>query len=223
MSSQKFLIFDAGPIISLSMNGLLDILENLKKEFRGEFILTPSVKKELVDNPLKIKKFELEAIRIKNLLDRKVLKLSSEFVKDNLLEKETRKVMEEINSSFLAYEKINLIHEGEASCIAFSNLCRCENLIVIDERTTRILTEAPDNLKAIMERKLHTKIRVKYNNLKNLSKIRYIRSPEIVYIAYKKNLINLKSPLLLDALLYSLKYKGASISSKEIEIMKQRV
>ena len=53
----KYLIFDAGPIISLTMNGLLPILEKLKKVFDGEFILTPSVKSEVIDRPMRIKKY----------------------------------------------------------------------------------------------------------------------------------------------------------------------
>src|SRR3989344_5329454 len=35
----KYLIFDAGPLINFSMNGLLPMLEKLKKEFKGQFII----------------------------------------------------------------------------------------------------------------------------------------------------------------------------------------
>jgi len=222
----KYLILDAGPIISLTMNGLLDVLEKLKKEFNGEFVITPQVKIEVVDKPLKIKKYELEGVRVNDLLRKGVLKLSSKFISNSQLQKETRKILELANSSFVAdkrmgNEKIKLIQEGEASCLAFSKLCNCENVIVADERTVRMLAEAPENLKNIMEKKLHTKISMNQKNLKQLKSFKFIRSAELLYIAYKKNLIDLKKDKnLLDALLYAVKYKGAAISSDEITEIK---
>ncbi|MEK6844901.1 MAG: hypothetical protein AABX44_01460, partial [Nanoarchaeota archaeon] len=60
----KVLIFDSGSLISLSMNGLLEELKKLKKIFNGEFIITKEVKKEVVDEPIKIKMYELEALKI---------------------------------------------------------------------------------------------------------------------------------------------------------------
>ena len=54
----KYLIFDSGPLINYSMNGSLHIIERLKKEFKGEFLITKEVKKEIIDNPKKIKRFE---------------------------------------------------------------------------------------------------------------------------------------------------------------------
>jgi hypothetical protein len=218
----KYIIFDAGPLISFAMNGLLDILEKLKKEFPGEFIITPEVKKEVIDRPLQNKKYELEGIKISDLLSRSILKLSSEFIKNPALEKETSRILNIANSSFKADKNISLIQRGEASCLAFSNLCGCENLIAIDERTTRMLVEDPDGLKKIMEMKLHLKITIDKQNIKKLNDFRFIRSSELLYIAYKKNLFNLKKDnILLDALLYAVKYTGTAISQKEIEELKK--
>ena len=45
----KYLIFDSGPLINFAMNGILHVLERLKKEFDGEFIITKEVKKEIID------------------------------------------------------------------------------------------------------------------------------------------------------------------------------
>ena len=220
---KRVLIFDAGPLISLTMNGILYIVERLKKDFDGEFIITPAVKREVIDRALNIKKYSLEAIKVRSLLERGILKMSSDFVNDNNLKKETSKILSEINKIYSANkEKIRPIQEGEASCMAFANLCNCENLIVIDERTTRLLTESPENVRVLLERKLHAKVRMYKGDLRNFSKYRYIRSPELAYVAYKKNLFDLKSDAqLLDALLYGLKFKGAAISSKEIEEIKK--
>ena len=221
----KYLIFDAGPIISLTMNGLLPILEKLKKVFDGEFILTPSVKSEVIDRPMRIKKYKLEAIQIKNLLDKGIFKLSSEIISDNKLDSEIKRILKITNGVLRTAqtgEKIKIIHEGEAACLAFSNLCGVENVIVIDERTTRLLTEAPRNLEKLMERKLHVELNSDISLLDNFKKYKFIRSAELLYVAYKKDLFEVKNDKqLLDALLYGVKFRGSSISSGEIEKIKR--
>ena len=220
----KFLVFDAGPIISLTMNGLLPVIERLKSVFDGEFIITPAVKREVIDKPLKIKKYELEGLKVKDLMDKGVFSPSSRLISNEKLAKETSRVMKIANSSIRdpsSGEKINLIHEGEASCLAFCNLVNCPGVIVIDERTTRMLIESPKNLKRLMERKLHAILELQESLLDNLKNFKVIRSAELLYIAYKKDLIGLKKDkTLLDALMYGVKAKGAAISSKEINSIK---
>lgn len=236
----KYLIFDAGPIISLTMNGMLPLIEKLKSVFDGEFILTPQVKHEVVDRPIKIKKYKLEAIRVRDMIERGVFKMSGDFVPDNKLDKEIKRLIKVTNGVLRTAqtgEKINLIHKGEASCLAFANLCGADNtlanldkkagarcVIVIDERTTRMLTESPQNLEKMMEKKLHTPLKAELSLLNELKNFKFIRSAELLFIAYKKGLIPIKkSRDLLDALLYGVKFKGASISSGEIEEMKRLV
>ena len=58
----KCLVFDSGPIISLTTNNLLWILEPLKNKFKGRFVITEGVRKELIDKPLTTKKFKFEAL-----------------------------------------------------------------------------------------------------------------------------------------------------------------
>jgi hypothetical protein len=216
---KKYLIFDAGPIISITMAGLLPVLEKLKKEFNGDFILTPQVKKEVIDNPIKIKKYELEAIKIQELLERGVFTISSKIVSNDKIEFETNNILKESSQVLEAYgTKVRLIQQGEASCIAFSKLCKCENLIVIDERTTKLITESPENLRKIMENKLHSKIKINQNKIKFFKDFKYIRSCELMYIAYKKELLDIKhTKQNLEAVLYKLKYNGTAISSQEIK------
>ena len=221
----KYLIFDAGPIISLTMNGMLPIIEKLKGVFDGEFILTPYVRNEVVDRPMKIKKFKLEAIQVNDMIERGIFKLSTEIIPNQKLDIEIKQILKTTNGVLRTTqtgEKIKIIHEGEASCLAFSNLCGVDNVIVIDERTTRMLTEAPQDLEKMMEKKLHTSLDAELSLLSKLKKFKFIRSAELLFIAYKKNLISIKkSKDLLDALLYGVKFKGAAISSTEIEEMKK--
>ncbi len=223
----KYLIFDAGPIISLTMNGMLYVIEKLRKDFDGEFILTPQVKKEVVDRPMKIKKYKLEAIQVRDMIERGVFKMSSEIVQDKKLNEEVKRVLKVTGGVLRTVqtgEKIKIIHEGEVACLAFSNLCGVDNVIVIDERTTRMLTEAPQGLKEMMERKLHTPLKAELSLLDELKDFKFIRSAELLFVAYKKGLIPIKkSKDLLDALLYGVKFKGTAISSVEIEEMKKLV
>jgi len=219
----KILILDAGPLISLSLNGLLHTIEILKEKFSDVvFVVTPSVKKETIDNALLIKKYKLEAVKLQTMIDKKILNLSSDFVSNNALDKEEKRILKLTNSSYKADGKfLSIVHSGEASCLAFANLCKCDNLIVIDERATRLFTESPENLKQIMERKLHTPVLMSSKNFREFEHFKFIRSTELVYFAYKNNLYDYKkNNSTLDALLYALKYSGVAISSKEINEMK---
>lgn len=220
----KYLIFDAGPIISLTMNGLLPVLKKLKENFDGEFILTPVVKREVVDKPMKIKRFKLEAIRVKNLIDSGVFKMASDVVSNSDLTRETNGMIKKINGVLRAVKtnrKIEIVHEGEVSCLAFSKLCGGESLIVVDERTTRMIFEAPEKFKEMMEKKLHIDMETNFGLIKDVGNFRFIRSSELIYMAYKKDLIGFgKGRDVLDALLYGLKFNGTTISSKEIEVIK---
>lgn len=223
----KYLIFDSGPVISLTMNGMLPILEKLKGIFDGEFVITPQVKNEVVDRPMKIKKFKLEAMQVADLIKRGIFKMSSDFVGSDKLDKEIKNMLKLTGSvlrTTATGEKISILHEGEASCLAFASLCGAESVIVIDERTTRMLTEAPGNLERMMEKKLHTPLDADLKLLKKLKKFKFIRSAELLYVAYKKDLVGVdKNKDLLDALLYGAKFKGCAISSGEIEEIKKLV
>jgi len=219
----KIIVLDAGPLISLALNGLLHTIELLRAKFPEiVFVITPSVKKEVIDNAMKIKKYKLEAVKIQTMIDKKILISSSEFVSNNSLDKEEKRILSVANSSYKADGKfLSIVHSGEASCLAFANLCECDNLIAIDERATRLFTESPENLKQIMEKKLHIPVLMSSKNFKEFKNFKFIRSTELVYLTYKNNLYDYKkNSSTLDALLYALKYSGVSISSKEINEMK---
>lgn len=106
--------------------------------------------------------------------------------------------------------------------MAFSKLCGADNLIIIDERTTRMISESPENLESMMEKKLHMPLDSELSLITELKKFKFIRSTEFLFIAYKKDLLPVKkSKELLDALLYGVKFKGAAITKEEIESMKK--
>ncbi len=225
-SQSKAIIFDSGTLISFSMNGVTDILEKLRGIFDGKFIITPDVKREVIDRPLQIKKFSLEALKIKHLLDMKILELPSSIgLNDKDVARRTSEMLDRANSTYRGGRDIHVIDYGEASCLAVSKMLSekgIENVIAVDERTTRMLVEKPENLKDLLERKLHTRITLVKKGFESFKNFKVIRSVELIYVSWKKGLVELKDGnYVLDALLYALKFKGCAVSSEEIEEIKK--
>jgi len=222
----NLIIMDSSSIISLAMNSLLYLLKKMKKP-SVKFVITGDVKKEVVEVPLHIKKYGLEALMIQQLLSEGILEMP-EAIKINPAEIaiERQKLMDTANHTFNARgEWIRIISNGEASCMALAKLAEERNFnvaVMVDERTTRMLCEMPKNLRAILESKLHTSVHAEERNFKFFSGLKIIRSSELSYIAYKKGLVGISDgKQLVDALLYAVKFKGCAISSQEIEQIKK--
>ncbi len=221
--AQKYIIFDSGPLINFSMNGLLDLLERLKRNFKGKFLITKEVKQEIIEHPINIKRYELGALMLKQLLDKGIIELPDLNEKQKFeFDKKTSEIMSMANSMFKVRGKeIHLIDRGEAASLALSYILDDENVIAIDERTTRMICESPENLRKLMQQKLHTKIIPSIKNYDYFKQFKVIRSTELIYIANKKNLIELKDPKAFEAMLYGLKFKGCSVSFEEIDELKR--
>jgi hypothetical protein len=219
----KALIIDTGTFITLSMNGLLYILEKLKTD-KIRFLITPQVKYEVIDRPLKVPRFELSALRVQRLLDNKTIELCTQFVNNKTINDQTKLLMKTANSCVsLKNRKMKIISEAETSCLALSKELTkkgIENIIAIDERTTRILTEKPQNLEKLMSRRLHKPISVSCD-LSLFKKFKFIRSTELVFVAHKKGLLKIKSSKALEAVLFATKFKGSSVSFDEINELKK--
>ena len=225
--TRRAIVFDASTLISLSMNGLIKELASLKKVFKGKFLITREVKEEIIDNPIKIKRFELEALRVKELFDNKILELPDSLsIDEKIISAKTKEIIDMSNNYFSSRRgPIKLIHSGEASCLALGKILNEKKIaysLAVDERTLRMLVEKPENLKSLLEKKMHTHIQVNKHNFEYFKGFRIIRSTELMYVAYKKGLVSLKDGnSVLDALLYALKFKGCAISSEEIEEIKR--
>ena len=222
----KAIIFDSSTLISFSMNGLLPELKGLRKIFKGNFLITQDVKREIIDKPITIKRFELEALRLKQLLNEKVLEMPVSLgISDEEVSGKTQEIKDAANLTFLEKDRnIKLIDSGEASCLALSKILtekKITNIIAIDERTMRMLGENPDNLKKLFEKKLHAQITSKKENYKFFEGFRFIRSSELVYAMYKKGIVGIENSHVLDALLWAVKLKGCSISGEEIQEIKK--
>lgn len=222
----KALIFDSGTIINLSMNGLLYLLEGMKKNFDGKFLITKDVKSEIVDRPMNIDRFELGALRVQKMIDAGILESPSSMdVDEKEIEERTRSLTDMANHFMQVNGKwIEIVSNAEISCLALSDILSkrgVENIIAIDERTMRTLCEEPATLEDIMSARLHTKVDMIAEDFSIFSKYRFIRSSEMVYVAYKKGLVHLNGPKVLEALLFATKFKGCAISFDEINVLKK--
>lgn len=226
----KSLIFDSSTLISLSMNNLLWILEPLKEKYRGEFNIPPSVKNEVIDNPLKTKRFKFEAMQLIELMTKGILSP----IVDSRIKVLSAKLLSIANNIFFINGRsLRIVHDGEMESLAAAILQKSDAL-VIDERTTRVLIEDPDVLIKLFEKKFHTSIQVDKNKIKEFqSAIGYIyviRSVELATAAYsvgilqrfitpetKKLMKNNPNKDLLEGILWGLKFKGCAVTDQEIE------
>lgn len=217
----KAIIFDASTIITLAMNGFLPELRKLREIFDGKFLVTEEVRKEIIDKPMQIKRFEFEALKVNELLKDKVLEMPVFLnIEKSLISKKAQEFVDVANNFFEAKgEYLHLIDLGEASCLALSRILDekgIKNVVAVDERTTRMLGEKPENLENLLRRKLHARVKFMKKNFKFFEGFKFIRSAELMYVAYKKKFITLENNA-LEALLYALKFKGAAISGEEIK------
>ena len=220
----KKLIFDTGPIITLSLNNLLWIIQPLKKKSGCRFIIPGTVKQELVDKPLKIKRFKFEAMQTMQYLKSNTI----EIIKNRKAEKLTSEFLELANHCFKAKgEWITLVHYAEMEALSLA-IIENASALIIDERTTRMLIEDAEKLKDIMEHKLHTQISINKDYLKRFNKkvkgLRILRSIELVTIAYEIGLLDRylvdipdARKHLLDSVLWGVKLNGCSVSKRDIE------
>jgi hypothetical protein len=184
------------------------------------FVIPPSVEYESVTKPLKsdLKKHLFSAIRIKDAIEDGVV-----VVIDAKVEDKAQRIMNSANNMFYVKGKpLRLIHAGESEMLALAIELGIPN-ILIDERTTRMLIEAPFRLKEHLEREFSVNVMVNKNSYREveskISGLKALRSSELVVLAYEngyfKNFEDLQKEA-LEAALYKMKFSGCSISFDEI-------
>lgn len=220
----KSIVFDTGPIISLATNSLLWLLGNLKERYTGDFIIPKDVEFELVQKPIETKQFKLEALQVNREINKGNLKVVSD-EKINILKQE---LLNLANNCFFARGfPLKIVQMGEMSAVAAAIIYNAD-AIVIDERTTRQLIENPMKIAEFLGHRLKTNIKVNNENLKRLKEkfgtLRVIRSIELAIAGYElgwfdKYLTQDKEArkTLIEAILWGIKIRGASISQNEID------
>jgi len=225
--TEKKLFFDAGPIISLVMSRLGWILPHLKKQFGGNFYITPAVRMELVERPLSVKRFEFEALQVLKMINEGTLEVYSDVPK-----RRASQLINLANSTFSINGKdLDIIQEGEIESVA----CALEinaDAVVMDERTLRLFIENNTELGSLLERRFNSEISTNTKNMKSFSQqlrgIKIIRSIELVAVAYKLGILDSYIPkdkqgkeLLLDSVLWATRYNGCAVTDDEIESIKE--
>jgi len=220
----KTLLFDAGPIISLTTTNLLWILEELKKKSRANFSMTIGVKQELIDRPLETRRFKFEALQVQSLVERGIISV----IKDDVVKAKANQLLNLANSILSAHgQNIKIVQVGEMETLAAALLYKAD-AIVIDERITRTLLENPKGLQQLMEKRLHMQLKTNEFALREFEEatkhVTIIRSFELVTIAYETGLLDkfiVKMPNarreLLESILWGVKLNGCSVTDDEID------
>jgi len=217
--SRDSIACDSSALISLTDSCFLQVLYELKEESCGSFVITPRVRYESIEHPMKIREYAMAALRLLKAEGDGVI----ETMRANVAE-ETEEFLRLSNNLFvLKGRPLKLVQSGEAEVLALAKELGLEN-ILIDERTTRMLAEAPLDLKAHMEKEFGEEIEVNGKNLERLEEytrgISAFRSSELVALAFEKGFFRKYGEMereALEAALYAVKFAGCGVSFAEID------
>ena len=214
------IVFDSSCLISISQTCLINILGGLKKKTGAEFFIPEAVFEEVVKRPISIKRFELNAVRIKKAIDDGWFEIAH--CKD-------RQLFDQIggaaNNCFFAKGRpIRLLQKGEIEALALVKELEAE-AFAIDERTTRMLVESPQQLRRLMQTRRNIRIEADKRNSSLLAEmfkgLTIVRSVELVALASQLGLLQEELPngeQSLEAALFAAKYSGCAVSSREIKM-----
>ncbi|MBI2662450.1 hypothetical protein HYX11_03245 [Candidatus Woesearchaeota archaeon] len=222
----KALFFDAGPVITLVMARLINVLPLLKAKYGGKFYITPAVHKELVERPISVKRFEFEALQVEKLMRDGILELYDAVPKKKVVE-----LIALANGSFsLDGKTMDVIQSGEMESVATALEIGAEG-VVMDERTLRLFIENNKEMVKLLENRFKKRVMADKDKMNlfsaALKEVTIIRSIELVGLAYKIGLLDGYVPegkegkeVLVDAVLWATKFNGCAVTEEEIEDLK---
>ncbi|MBS3068044.1 hypothetical protein J4450_05040 [Candidatus Micrarchaeota archaeon] len=220
------LICDTSSLVSLTDSCLDNILYFLHDRFNFRFLIPPSVESEAITRPLSggLRQYAFSALKLTHAMNRKTIIRVDADTKD-----EANKVLYLTNNLFFIKGKpLRLVHLGEAEMIGLARTLNL-NTLLIDERTTRMLIEAPFKIKEHLEIEFGVNIMINKENLMQFSEftkgMEIIRSSELLILAYENgyldNFDKIKTSV-LEAALNKVKFSGCAIRFDEIqEFIKQ--
>jgi len=175
----KSLVFDTGPVITFALNGLLPMFTLLRKKYAGDFLISNDVYTELIETPLRGRRFAFEAMQVQDLINKKQFTLYD----TSSYSEETALITKLANSIFSARGKdLTILNAGELDALVLAKNVDAE-AVVVDERTTRLIIENPKRLHGFLEKKFRTKVSVDKQRLKefsnHFSSLKIIRSVEL--------------------------------------------
>jgi len=210
------IICDSSSIIALNETCNSNVFHFLQEL---DFVIPPAVEEEIVINPIKVKQFAMHALRMQMILREKEVRIVS---KKNL-EERTEKVLRFANNSyFIDGKPLTLVQRGEAACLALLSLVGAR-LLLIDEKTTRMILEDPLALQRIIQEEHGKKVKLNSENLKRLSEMfdgaAILRSTELITIAARKGFFarfEEDETKAYHAAIYALRFAGCSITTQEL-------
>jgi len=220
----KCLVADSSSIISLSSNCMLWVLDKLRDTTGIQLIITPEIRREVVDKALMIEKFRLSGVRVLKRFGGGVITVEES---NPTLTKQLLEVANQVYSVKGSYYRI--VSEGEIGLIPLAQ-AKKTNFMLIDERIVEKLINDPQRLRSIFENRLHMKVTLNKPKLKlfqSLVKdVNIIKSSDLIAIAHEKGLLkeyikeNYSTKTMKDFIsgaLWGLKDNGCSISTNDIK------
>lgn len=220
---RKEILCDSSALISLTDSCLYNSIPFIAKEFNLSFVITDAIEYECVTHPLNLqtREYAFTALKIKNAIQNGTLvKVPS----SEVIQKKMNEILTLTNNLFFAQGKpLTLVQAGEAEILALANELHIKH-ILMDERTTRLLIEAPFRIKDHFEQEFRTNVMINRSNLETFTDIvrgiEVFRSTEFISLAYQYGFFDeyksLKKEMYATAL-YKLKYSGCAIRYDEIE------
>jgi hypothetical protein len=222
MADRIKVVLDSSSLIALSGSCLFNILHKLKAKNNLDFLISENVKKESVDTPLSINRFELNALRIREAINKGTIAVVKQTKELDDLMKDIEAAASQIFSSE-STGFLRLIHAGELESIALFKLLNAK-VLAIDERITRFFVENPEELRTLLETRRNEKISYDaqaYDKFAALiPQMTIIRSSELIALAYEQGFLEDdlgKGRLALKASLFALKNNGCALSGYEIK------
>jgi hypothetical protein len=217
----KDILCDSGSFISLTTACLDPIIYFLSERFKVRFVIPTMVRQETVDYPLQkgLKQYAFSAIKIKEALKDGVINAV-----DMDVSSQTQRILRMANGIFYVQGKpLQLIQHGEAEMLALAKALDIKD-ILIDERTTRMLIEAPFSMKDHLAEEFGVNVMLDRKALTEFGAITKgmtaLRSSELVMVAYEDGYFDHFDELkreALEAALYKVRFSGCSIRFDEIE------
>ena len=218
---RKTFVLDSSSIITISDNCLIKIFKNISEREGIDFCIPESVYAESVLRPLKINRYELNAMRIRDAVAEGYIKVVE--TTPGMARRLAR--LEEAAAGLCTFngEKMPLLQAGEMETLALIKEIGADAL-VIDERTTRMVLEEPQNMFGFLKnRHPGGKIVLSEGRLREIREEYYdtkiFRSTELIALAYEDGSFGSElrtSKESLEAALYAAKYSGCAVSSDEI-------
>jgi len=212
---RRKVVCDSSSLISLSMNCMLPLIVELSES--ADFMITKTVYDEIITNPRRSGHHMMGPLQFSALIKNGILQVeqANQSMVSDILSLSNR-------TYYTHHAPLEIIQRGEAEALA---LASNSGILLVDERTLRFLIEAPKQLRDLLQFRTHHGVSMDESMRRAFQRycegIKIIRSSEIVAVAYEKGILEKyflgEAREVLATCLWSLKSKGCSLSTEDVE------